>query len=75
MIRCECGVVTGVRCGWVGQRRETQTVDWMPVYLRASHEAAGGCGTYPANGAVRLSLAPECAEQIMESESGWAVWS
>lgn len=28
-------------------------IEYMPAHLRASHEAAGNRGTYPANGAER----------------------
>src|SRR5690606_11412738 len=31
-------------------------VEWMPRHLRASHAAAGGSGSYPANGAQRTAV-------------------
>lgn len=75
-IHCQCGRVTDVRCDWVGDPDETVLVEWMPRDLRASHEAAGNRGTWPANGAERLRVQWECADRIVEGEDGWAeiVW-
>ena len=42
-------------------------VEWMPEYLRASHEAAGNSGRYPANGALRLRVTPACAEMLTDN--------
>src|SRR5690606_28631655 len=39
--RCECGQYTGERCLWTGSPDDTVIVEYMPMYLRASHEAAG----------------------------------
>lgn len=36
-----------------GGAHDIVVVEHMPVYLRASHEAAGNCGVYPHNGATR----------------------
>ena len=43
-----------------------RVVEYMPTYLRASHEAAGNSGSYPANGAVRVLVA--ATEEIEEDE-------
>lgn len=45
--RCECGEWTGERCAWTGPRTQTVVVEYMPEWLRASHETAGGSGAYP----------------------------
>lgn len=29
-------------------------IEYMPMWLRSSHEAAGNSGAYPLNGAVRV---------------------
>lgn len=65
-ISCECGIVTGHRCGWTGPESETVTVETMPEYLRASHTAAGNAGTWPHNGAERVVVARDCAEVICD---------
>lgn len=70
-VRCECGDCSGVRCSWVGDVGDTVVVEWMPPYLRASHEAAGNSGVYPHNGAERLIVAASCAEWMSETEAGW----
>lgn len=36
-------------------------VEWMPRWLRASHEAAGNSGSYPANGAHRYAVSRDLA--------------
>ncbi len=59
--RCESGTATGVRCEGIG----VTEVEWMPNWLRASHEAAGNSGIWPHNGAVRLMMCPECAEELL----------
>ena len=43
-----------------------RVVEYMPTYLRASHEAAGNSGSYPANGAIRVLVGAN--EQIDEDE-------
>jgi hypothetical protein len=49
-------------------------VEYMPEYLRASHEAAGNPGVYPHNGASRIAAELSCALDLIDSEgdSGWA---
>lgn len=73
-VRCECGVWTGERCVWTGPRSQTVVVEYMPKYLRASHQAAGNAGLYPANGAVRVRVERYCAGLLLlnEDERDWA---
>lgn len=73
-VRCECGVWTGERCVWTGPKSQTVVVEYMPKYLRASHQAAGNAGLYPANGAVRVRVERYCAELLLscEDERDWA---
>lgn len=71
--RCECGDATGVRCEEIILRRETAiVVEWMPEWIRASHEAAGNSGQWPANGSLRLRVTPRCAEMLTESDPDWS---
>lgn len=46
-----------------------RVVEYMPLYLRASHTAAGNSGSYPANGAVRVLVG--ATEDVYEDE--WTV--
>lgn len=46
-------------------------VEWMPEYLRASHEAARNSGVWPHNGAKRCIMARESAEALVESDPDW----
>jgi hypothetical protein len=71
-VQCQCGEIYGERCAWTGPRHETVTVEVMPLYLRASHEAAGNRGVYPHNGALRLRVERSCGERLLETEEGWA---
>jgi hypothetical protein len=71
-VRCECGEIYGERCEWSGPKTETVRVDVMPVHLRASHEAAGNSGRYPANGSRRLRVHSDCADRLVETEGEWA---
>jgi hypothetical protein len=61
---CECGEAAGRRCEWTGPIEETVLIEYMPVYLRGSHEAAGNWGIYPHNGALRLRVEASCAERL-----------
>ena len=72
LVHCECGEVTGERCAWSGPIAETVIVEYMPEYLRASHEAAGNAGQYPANGAIRMRVEKRCAGLIVSTEGEWA---
>lgn len=71
MILCECGKATGVRCAWEGPADETVVVEWMPEHLRASHTAARNSGTYPHNGALRLTMHRDCARELVASDPEW----
>lgn len=66
MFTCECGEATGVACEWSGPKKETVVVEYMPEWLRASHEAARNEGEYPFNGAMRLRVSRECAAMLAE---------
>lgn len=71
-VRCECGDYTGERCIWIGSPNDTVIVEYMPVYLRDSHKAAGGAGAYPYDGSVRIRCERSCAESIVEHDADWA---
>lgn len=69
--RCECGEITGVRCGDIEKNYEAEafvTVEFMPEHLRESHRQAGNWGRYPHNGAVRIRVGPECAEDLIDAD-------
>lgn len=73
IVRCGCGELLGGRgCGWTGPEAETVTLEYMPRWLRESHEAAGNSGRYPHNGAERAVVERGCAESIVDAEDGWA---
>ena len=72
IVRCQCEEAFGEICSWTGPRSETVVLEWMPDHLRASHRAAGNRGVYPENGAVRLRVARECAELLLETDADWA---
>lgn len=72
LVACACGEVTGEACDWRGPTDETVLVEFMPRYLRASHEAARNSGVWPHNGAKRLHMYRECADLIVRTEDGWA---
>lgn len=68
--RCECGQWSGTACeGTLGE--DAVTVEYMPDSLRASHVAAGNHGCYPANGAVRIRVTPECATMMLDDGDEW----
>lgn len=71
-VHCECGTVMGERCTFDGPRAETVVIEVMPRSLRDSHTAAGNRGSYPANGADRLRVHRDCADQILNVEGDWA---
>jgi hypothetical protein len=70
-MQCECGTAQGDSCGYTLQRSEMVCVEWIPEWLRGSHEAAGGSGRYPHNGALRLMVAPSCAALLAEFDGEW----
>ncbi len=47
-------------------------VEWMPRWLRASHEAAGNSGSYPANGAHRYAVSRDLAAEMVDDSPEWA---
>lgn len=53
------------------QRDQLVIVEIMPAYLRASHEAAGGSGRWPLNGAQRYVVRRGDAEDAIEDSPGW----
>ena len=67
IVACECGRVTGERCAWSGRIDETVVVEWMPEFLRSSHEAAGNSGVYAHNGAERIMMERSCAEGLADA--------
>jgi len=70
--RCQCGEVVGELCSWTGPRSETVVLEWMPPCFRGSVEAARNWGVYPENGAVRIRVARDCADLILETDADWA---
>lgn len=68
---CQCGEATEVRCAYDGRGDGWRVIIWMPVYLRASHEAAGNRGVWPYNGALLLSVSPDCADALVETDGEW----
>lgn len=43
-------------------------IETMPEYLRESHRASGNWGRYPLNGAERLRVSREEAEEIIAGD-------
>lgn len=66
---CECHQAMIHECQRLVEDAEAVELEWMPPWLRASHDAAGNWGTYPANGAYLLRLCPECAEELRETDA------
>jgi hypothetical protein len=64
--QCQCGEADGN--GKCAYRGPLVTVEYMPMWLRASHEAAGNRGEWPHNGALRLDVAPDCAARISDAD-------
>ena len=67
-MECQCGKITGVQCGWSGPAAETVLVEHMPLFLRASHEAARNRGAYPHNGSARLRVARSCVADVVDGD-------
>ena len=62
---CRCGELDGVEhCQWEGPISRLVVVEYMPIHLRSSHEAARNSGSYPHNGAVRVAVNWECAAAL-----------
>lgn len=70
--RCGCGEWTGEACAWTGPIEEMVVVEYMPEYLRATHEAAGNSGSYPHNGSHRVAVCLECADLLIDEDDAWA---
>lgn len=64
--KCQSGDIFGTPCDAMAET----IVEVMPRHLRALHEAADSAGRYPSNGALRLSVCPYCAGDLVESEGG-----
>lgn len=65
--RCMCGEITGERCAAEHlAAADLVIVEHMPAHLRAGHEAAGTCGTWPHNGARRLAVHRDCAALLAD---------
>ena len=52
-------------------------VEIMPEHHRSSHEAAGyesihWCGRYPHNGAIRVEVERDEADELLEEHGDWA---
>lgn len=53
------------------------TVEYMPEHHRSSHEAAGydclaDAGRYPGNGAIRVEVERDEADELLEEHGDWA---
>jgi hypothetical protein len=75
VLRCECGAVDGEQHDYdLDGSEDVAVLEWMPLQHRASHEAAGNCGVYPHNGAVRVVVLRDCAERVVaeEGDDRWA---
>lgn len=70
-VYCDCGEWSGERCEWSGPKSDTVLVEYMPDQHRASHRAAGGRGTYPHDGSIRIRVEQSCADGIVESDGEW----
>lgn len=68
---CDCGWWSGAPCESTDDP-SSATVEWMPVHLRSQHREARNCGSYPHNGARRLSVTERCAELILADDREWA---
>lgn len=75
-VQCRCGAWTGEPCRWSGPTSEMVTVEYMPEHLRSQHQAAGNSGSYPYNGAMRVTVSATCADRLLNggdgSDDGWA---
>jgi len=75
VLRCECGAVDGEQHDYdLDGSEDVAVLEWMPLQHRASHEAAGNCGVYPHDGAVRMVVLRECAERVV-AEAGDDRWA
>lgn len=75
-IHCGCGAWSEHYCYGSGILGDMVEVEFMPQYHRSSHEAAGYhsikcCGSAPANGAHRIMVTKECAQEMIENDPDW----
>ena len=68
LAKCESGQATGERCAFEDDADLLTEIEYMPEHLRASHEAAGNRGVYPANGALRLHVCQDCQEALVDDD-------
>jgi hypothetical protein len=71
-VRCECGQWSGVQCDHVGPADTMVMIEVMPSAWRNSHADAGNGGSWPHNGATRITVTPTCAQWIIETDPQWA---
>lgn len=63
--QCDCGQIHGQgKCNWTGPIEEMVTVEFMPDWIRDSHEASGNSGSYPHNGAERYAVSKSCTDSL-----------
>lgn len=70
-ILCQCARATGHFCQAAVDPANVVIVERMPVWLRASHTAAGNSGTWPHNGAERLACTDDCASLLVDGDEEW----
>lgn len=70
-VDCNCGEWSGERCAWTGPREQTVLVEFMPEFLRESHEAARNRGVWPHNGAVQIRVEKSCAKHMIKHDGEW----
>jgi len=46
-------------------------IEYMPAYLRASHQSAGNAGRWPDNGAARYAVTNDLADDMLEVFGEW----
>ena len=70
---CGCGAITGEACqGEPVTADRMVVVEYMPEHLRASHEAAGNSGSWPANGSERIAIDRECYRALsFDDDDPW----
>lgn len=69
-VPCECGEALGH--GGCALKSDGTVVEFMPEDLRNSHREARNAGTYPSNGAIRLQVCADCAEDVLAANHEWA---
>lgn len=70
-VPCECGEWSGESCQWQGSPSGMICVEFVPDWLRGTHEAAGGAGSYPHNGAIRVKVSAQCARLMTDTDGEW----